>query len=291
MNNLTISIVNYNAGEYLVGCLRSLEKVQSETNFEVVIVDNASTDQSAKVAQEKFPKVIFLYNKQNVGFGRAHNQTLKKSKTEYLLILNPDVEVGAEVLRRSLEYMEKNYNVGALSPKIVFQNGKTDLAAHRGFPTPWASLLYFLGNDSFYHLTGKNTETVHEVDAITGAFFLTRKRVLEEVGYFDEDYFMYGEDIDLCFRIKKAGYKVIYFPATEVIHYKGISSGIKEHSRTKTLASLETKKRSLAAFYEAMKIFYKKHMEAKYPFFINWLVYLAIDLKWWMTSGPFQYKK
>jgi GT2 family glycosyltransferase len=158
------------------------------------------------------------------------------------------------------------------------------MTAHRGFPTPLASFLYFLGNDRLYHLTDKDMTMPHEVDAITGAFFLTRKKVLEEVGYFDEDYFMYAEDIDLCYRIKQAGYKIMYLPDVEVLHYKGISTGLKKHSQHLTKASLETRKKMTGYFYSTMKIFYDKHYKDKYPFFVNWLVYLGINVRWWLAK-------
>jgi GT2 family glycosyltransferase len=141
-----------------------------------------------------------------------------------------------------------------------------------------------LGNDSLYHLTDRNLEEIHEVDAITGAFFFTRKSVFEKVGYFDEDYFMYAEDIDLCYRIKKAGYKIMYIPKVSVLHSKGVSSGLKKHSQNISQANLETRKRSLNYFYKTMKIFYKKHYEKSYPFFINWLVYLGINLRWFLAK-------
>ncbi|MDO8429049.1 MAG: glycosyltransferase family 2 protein, partial [Candidatus Daviesbacteria bacterium] len=146
------------------------------------------------------------------------------------------------------------------------------------------SFLYFLGNDRLYHLSGEDMTKIHEVDSITGAFFFTRKSVLDKVGIFDEDYFMYAEDLDLCYRIKSAGYKIVYVPSIKVIHHKGISSGLKKQTARLSTADLETKKRSLDYFYETMKIFYKKHLEEKYPFFINWLVYLGINIKWLLAK-------
>lgn len=284
MSQLTVSIVNYNAGEYLQGVLQSLELVSDEAEMEVVVVDNASTDDSIKQAQIKFPKVKYILNKENLGFGKAHNLVLKSAKSKYLLVLNPDMVVKPGVLKTCLKYFEDNEKVGALTPKIVFGDGRVDMTAHRGFPTPWASLRYFLGDDSLYHLTKQDLTKPHPVDAITGAFLLTSKAVLDKVGYFDEDYFMFAEDIDLCYRIKQAGFKIIYLPDIQVIHFKGISSGLKQQTKEQTKANLETKQRSLDHFYSTMKIFYQKHLEKKYPFFINWLVYLGINLRWWMAK-------
>lgn len=281
---LTISIVNYNTGDYLVKCLQSIQSIENEAEIATYVVDNASSDDSIKKAQKLFPKVNFILNKVNLGFGKAHNQVLKKLNTEYALILNPDTLLGRAVISTMLKFMDENSDVGAATCKIVLPDGSIDLTAHRGFPTPLASLLYFLGIDWLYHLSLKNLNNIHEVDAISGSFFLTRKSILDNVGFFDEDFFMYAEDIDLCFRIKESGYKIMYVPDVKILHFKGVSSGLKKHSQEITTASSETKKRSLDAFYETMKSFYQKHYQKKYPAFINLLVYLGINLKWWLAK-------
>ncbi|EKD90485.1 MAG: Glycosyl transferase family 2 [uncultured bacterium] len=281
MDKLTVSIVNYNGGQFIIDCLNLVKLLSNEVSLKVYVVDNASKDGSIEKIQENFPEVETIINKENLGFGKSQNLVLKKTKDEYILILNPDVEIKKGVLKKLLEYLESHKNIGVITPKIILQNGELDLAAHRGFPTPLASFLYtFFKNDSLYHLTQRDMNEIHEVDSISGAFFLTRKDVLASVGYFDEDFFMYGEDIDLCFRIKEAGYKVVYYPEVEVIHHKGISSGLKKDTQKMTTADKETKMRSVDAFYEAMKIFYRKHYEKNYAAIVNWLVYLGINLKW-----------
>jgi GT2 family glycosyltransferase len=284
MVRLSIIIVNFNSGDYLLRCLESVKNIKDEVELDLYVVDNASTDDSFKKAKNSFKSASFIENKENLGFGKANNQVLGQVKTEYILLLNPDTELKNGTLTTLISFMDQNLGVGASTAKIVLSSGKIDLTAHRGFPNPLASFLYMLGNDSLYHLTNKNLNEIHEVDAITGAFFLTRKSVLEKVGLFDEDYFMYAEDIDLCYRIKKAGFKIMYVPTVSVLHHKGVSSGLKKHSQEITQANLETKKRSLNAFYETMKIFYKKHYEKSYPFFINWLVYLGINLRWFLAK-------
>lgn len=283
-NFLTVSIVNFNSGDYLLKCLDSLKKLASEVELEVWVVDNASTDGSLQSAKQKHPKINFIETKKNLGFGKAQNLILKKLKTGYCLILNPDTEIPAGTLSKMLDFMESNKNVGASSCKVLLDNGEIDWASHRGFPTPLASLLYFLGMDSLYHLSSRPMEKPHEVDSISGAFFLTRKSVLDKVGLFDEDYFMYGEDLDLCFRIKSAGFKIMYIPEASILHRKGVSSGLKSESQDISTADFETRQRSLNAFYSAMKIFYKKHLEKNYPSLINWLVYLGINLKWFLVK-------
>lgn len=284
MKKLTISIVNYNAGQYLLSCLESLAKIKDELDFDVFIIDNASSDDSIEKAKKEFPKYNYILNKKNLGFGKAHNTVLKKAITPYLLTLNPDCEVPKDVVSHLINFMDKNPDVGVCSPRVEKADGSLDKASHRGFPTPFASFLYyFLKNDRFYHLTNRNMDKPHEVDSVVGAFMLIRKSTLEKVGYFDEDFFLYGEDIDLCFRIKQAGFKVIYIPEVKVKHIKGVSSGIKKHSQSATSAEESTKNLALNNFYGTMKLFYKKHYEKTYPIFINRLVYLGIDIKKWLA--------
>lgn len=283
MKNLTIVVLNFNSGEYLSKCLESIKLIEDEANISTVVIDNNSFDDSLNLAQEKFKKIEFVKNPENYGFSKGYNATLKSVKEEFVLLLNPDCLLEKRVIKELLADFDEDPKVGAATGKIILSNGETDLTAHRGFPTPWASLRYALGDDSLYHLTGRLSEETHEVDAISGAFFLTKKSVLEKVGYLDERFFLYGEDIDLSLRIKKAGYKIIYDPSVKIIHYKGISSGLKKHSQEFSAANAATRKRAMNAFYGAMIIFYNKHYKNKYPFFINWLVYIGIYLRWGMA--------
>ncbi|MBI4098011.1 MAG: glycosyltransferase family 2 protein, partial [Candidatus Levybacteria bacterium] len=241
MKKLTISVVNFNGGNYLILCLASLKKVKDEIEFDVYVIDNASTDGSIEKAKGKFPEFNYILNNENLGFGKAHNLVLKKAETPYVLTLNPDTDVPPGVLSYMVKFMDENSEVGASSPRVEKADGTLDIASHRGFPSPWASFLYyFLKNDSLYHLTNRPMNQVHEVDSIVGAFMLIRKSVLDKVGYFDEDYFLYAEDIDLCYRIKKAGFKIMFVPKVKVTHAKGISSGIKKHSQEVSGASEST---------------------------------------------------
>ncbi len=285
MPELTISIVNYNAGEHLLSCLRSLKEVKDEVDFEVWVIDNASFDGAAEIIAQRYPWVHLIKNQDNLGFGKAHNQVIKKVKSPFILFLNPDSKILPGTLKFMLDYMENNLEVGAASCKVEKPDGTLDWASHRGFPTPWASFLYFFfKNDRLYHLTDRDMEVPHEVDSIVGAFFLTRREVLEKVGNFDEDYWLYAEDIDLCYRIKQAGYKVMYVPQVKIIHLKGVSSGIKGHSQKFTTATLASKRRALDSFYYTMILFYKKHLAKDYPTFVNWLVYTGINLKWFFAK-------
>lgn len=285
MAKLSIVIVNYNAGTYLTECLSSLEKVRGELDFDIWVVDNDSRDGSLEAAEKKFPRAKFIKNKDNLGFGKANNIALKQIKTEYILLLNPDSEVIPGTLKYMVEYMEQEIQVGVATCRVEKEDGSLDWASHRGFPTPWASFLYyFLKDDSLYHLTNQDLSKTHEVDAVAGAFFITRKSVLDKVGLFDEDYFLYAEDLDLCYRVKQEGFKVMYVPEVKIIHHKGISSGLKKHSQQISTATEESKVKAFNSFYETMIIFYKKHLAINYPFFINWLVYIGINLKWWLDK-------
>lgn len=279
IKTLTIAILNFNSGEYLLHCLESINAVKGEAKLSVAVIDNNSTDNSFQNAKFKFKDIEFIENKDNTGFSKGYNPALKKIRTEFVLLLNPDCILRKGVIKKILEDFGDE-TIGAASCKIILPDGKVDLTAHRGFPTPWASLLYVLGNDSLYHLTNQLTDRIHEVDAIAGAFFMTKKSTLEKVGFLDERFFLYGEDIDLCLRIKKAGFKIIYDPSVEITHYKGISSGLKKHSRELSEADIETRTKARDAFYEAMIIFYNKHYKNKYPFFISWLVYLGVYTNW-----------
>lgn len=281
MHKLTISIVSFNSDGYLLDCLDSIRKISDEAHVKVWIVDNNSNDGSIKSAKENFPDYQYVINPNNLGFSKAQNIALKKTNTEYVLILNPDSKLIPGVIKHMLEFMDKNPDVGVSSCMVEKEDGLIDWASHRGFPTPWTSFKYYiLGDDTLYHLKGSDMSKPHEVDSISGAFFLTRKSVLDKVGLFDENFFMYGEDLDLCLRIKKAGYKVMFVPDVKIVHYKGVSSGLKTHSQKITTAGSETRVKAFNSFYESMKIFYKKHYEKEYPFFINWLVHLGINLKW-----------
>jgi GT2 family glycosyltransferase len=283
--SLSICILDYNAGDLLLECLESIYQVRNQINLDIWIIDNASFDHSAQNAKKKFPKVNLVLNNENLGFSKGNNIALRKITNEYILILNPDTRILAETLPYMLDFMAKNPDVGAASCRVEKVDGSLDWASHRGFPTPDAAFkYYFLKDDSLYHLTKKDLNRPHEVDSIVGAFFLTRKSVLGKVGLFDEDYFMYGEDLDLCFRIKKAGFKVMYLPEVKVIHYKGVSSGIKAHSVEISTATKKSRQKAFNAFYQSMSLFYKKHLQKKYPFFVNWLVYLGINIKWWLAK-------
>lgn len=283
--DLSVVIVSYNTKELLAGCLKSVKIAAKNLEAEVFVVDNNSHDGSAQMVKKDFPWVKLMENADNLGFSKANNQAIKKARGKYVLILNPDTRVLPDTFTKMIKFMDKNPQVGVATCRVEFPNGNLDVDCRRHFPTPWRSFCHFSGLSKLFkgskifdqynygYLPNKNE---HEVDACVGAFMIVPKQAIKKVGVFDEDFFFYGEDLDWCWRFKEAGYKIVYTPITKIIHYKGASSGIKESSRQLTKATKESKTKALKESIRAMRIFYKKHFENKYPFFINWLMYLAM---------------
>lgn len=293
MIDLSIIIVSYNTKDFVPDCLTSIHKTIKKHSYEVFVVDNASTDESVK-ATEKFinekgyKNMYSIESKINLGFSKANNVGVKRSKGRYVLFLNPDTVIYENTIDYLIDYMDKNKKVGALTCKLSMPNGEIDDASHRGFPSPWNSLTYFSGLSKFfpkiklfsgYSQGWKDLSKTHEIDALAGAFMLVRREAGEEVKWWDEDYFFYGEDLQFCFNLIEKDWKIMYVPEVSILHYKGVSGGIKKVSQKITTANRETKKRVTKARFSAMRIFYKKNYQKKYPAFINWLVFSGISLK------------
>jgi len=285
---LSIIILNFNAESFLKQCLLSLRDHQT-ADYEIIVVDNDSSDGSEDMVKRQFPEIKLVTSDRNLGFAGGNNLGVKEAQGQYLLFLNPDTTVPGETIPTMLAYMEAHPDVGLATCYVeLAKNGQIDPACHRGFPTPWASFCYFgkleklfpkIKLFSGYHLWYKDLSKTHEIDSPSGTFYLVRHHVIDQVGSFCEDYFMYAEDLDLSYRIKQAGYKIMFVPDVKIIHFKGVSSGIKEHSQNVTTANTATKIRSISAFYDTMGLFYKKHLAEKYPYVLNWLVYIAITAK------------
>jgi len=287
--DLSLIIVSYNTKEFLKGCIESIYKTTKNINFEIIVVDNASSDGTIEILKKlQTENFQLIENKENLGFSKANNLGVKKAQGRYLLFLNPDVVVHAEALEGMVKFMDEHEDAGAATCKLIMPNGQIDDASHRGFPTPWNAFAHFsglakvLGKTKLfggYNLGFKDFTKTHEIDALAGAFMLVRRKAGEEAGWWDEDYFFYGEDIEFCYILKQAGWKIYYVPEYSTLHYKGVSGGLKKVSRDITTASKETRKRTTKARFNAMRLFYKKHYEQKYPWFITRLVYLGISLK------------
>lgn len=263
---LSVVIVSYNTKELLSNCLHSLKKVEKELDFEVIVSDNGSIDGSVELVKEKFPNTILIENKINLGFAKGNNVAKKYCRGECVLFLNSDTEVYPHTLKKTVEYLKSHPEVGALTCKLILPSGKLDKDARRRFPTPKISFKrLFLGNTRDYWYEDVDPDIVQEVDVIQGAYFLVEKKLLDKVGWFDEDYFLDGEDIDLCWKIKESGYKIVYYPVAKTLH-------VKKASKKKL------KRRSRSSGVRAMEIFYRKHLWSRYPIFINWLVVIGIRL-------------
>lgn len=275
MTKLTIVIVNYNVRFFLEQCLLSVQKAITEVPSEVYVVDNNSVDGSVEMVRAKFPWVKVIANKENTGFSKANNQAMRIADGEYVLLLNPDTVIEEDTLKKVVDFMDAHPDAGGLGVKMVDGKGKFLPESKRGLPTPETSFYkifgisrIFPGSKKFnrYYLGHLSNEEVHEIEILSGAFMLMRKKALDKVGLLDEAFFMYGEDIDLSWRIILGGYKNYYFPETRIIHYKGES----------------TKKGSLNyvyVFYNAMVIFAKKHFSESNARMFSFFIQMAIWLR------------
>lgn len=291
MIDLSIIIVSYNSGDFLKKCIDSIYE-SSIKNFEVIVVDNASKDNSVWEMRKFGSKIKLIENKKNVGFSRANNIGIKKSSGKYVLFLNPDTLVNKDTFETLISFMDKTKNAGVITSRVILPNGKLDDSCHRGFPTPWNAFCYFSGLEKIfprsklfagYHMGWEDYNKTHEIDACAGSFMLVRKEAGEQIGWWDEDFFFYGEDLDFCMEIKNKGWKIYYYPHVSTTHFKGVSSGIKKISKEVTTADLETKRFATKHRFLAMKTLYNKHYLNRYPRFITWLLFRAIDIKYWLA--------
>ena len=280
--DLAIIIVNYNVRDLLRDCLASILASNFAVSYAVYVIDNHSMDGSAAMVRAEFPTVNLYEQPANSGYPAANNVGLRavgfgsegKAIPRYVLLLNPDTVLGPQVLAEMWAFMESHPEAGAVGPKLVRQDGSLDKACRRSFPSP-ANAFYRLSGLSRlfprhprfgrYNLEYLDPDQLAEVDSLAGSFMWIRGSVLQTVGLLDERFFMYGEDIDLCYRIKERGWKIYYDPAVTVLHYKGASS------RQRSAASIRH-------FYRAMRLFYDKHYGPRTFFLFNWLIYLSIAI-------------
>jgi GT2 family glycosyltransferase len=272
---VSVVIVSYNVREHLLDALRALY-ASNNVSIEAAVVDNASADGSVDAVEAQFPQTTVVRNDSNVGFGKASNCGLTRSRGEFVLLLNPDVMVAQDCVRTLADFLIANPTAGAAGPRLTRPDGTLDLAARRGFPTPRAAFYrltllsrLFPKSRRFnrYNVGYLPDDQVHEIDAGTAACLMLRRSAIEQVGPFDPDYFMYGEDLDLCFRLKQAGWKIFYVPAAVATHVKGASS------RQATSAMLRE-------FHRSMWIFHRKHYASGLPAPANGLVWLGIWSRW-----------
>jgi O-antigen biosynthesis protein len=274
---LTVVIVNYNVKYFLEQCLISVQKACEGITAEVYVVDNNSVDGSVAMVAEKFPWALLIANTENTGFSKANNQAMRLAKGEYVLLLNPDTVVQEDTFRKVVQFMDEHPDAGGLGVRMVDGKGNFLPESKRGLPTPAVAFYKIFGLSALfpksprfgrYHLGNLSADETHEIEILSGAFMLMRKKTLDQVGLLDEAFFMYGEDIDLSWRIIQGGWKNYYYPDTRIIHYKGES----------------TKKGSLNyvyVFYNAMVIFATKHFSERHAKWFSFFIQLAI----WLRAG------
>jgi len=242
---LSIVIVSYNVRRYLDKCLESVAIALEGIEGEVFVVDNASSDDTMTNLPPRYPWVRFIANDENVGFARANNLAIRQAQGQYVLLLNPDTTVGEHTLREAVSFMDAHPEAGGAGVKMHNEDGTVAPESRRAIPTPWVSALKMLGFTRRYYMSHLPWDEPCQIEVISGAFCLLRHDALREVGLLDEDFFMYGEDIDLSYRLLKGGWQNWYLPLP-IVHYKGKSTR-------------KTDYRYVHVFYQAMLIFFRKH--------------------------------
>ncbi len=291
---LSIIILNYNTKKVALDSVASIEKNYprevADGAFQIILADNGSPDKSLQAftaykKQTKIKLFTVVDNKSNIGFAKGNNKGVSLAKGKYVLFLNPDTIVYSKTLTRMISFMDATPDAGAATCRVELPNGDIDEASHRGFPTPWNAFTHFSGLEKIfphsrlfagYTRGWEDISKIHTVPSIVGAFLLVRKSVGEAIGWWDEDYFFYGEDLQFCFDIWKSGYKIYYVPDVKILHYGGVSSGIKKKSAAITTANNETRKKVQQYRFDAMRIFYKKNYAYHHPLF-SWIVMQGIN--------------
>jgi len=281
--DLSVIIVSYNVSSFLDQALTTLKDSARGLEYEVYVVDNASIDKSVSMIREKHSWVKLIENDCNLGFARANNQALSRATGRHVLLLNPDTVLRRDTIKTMINFLDEHPEAGVAGCKVINPDGSLQLACRRGFPTPGVAFFKMVGLSNLfpksktfgaYNLTYLDPDSVTEVDAVSGSFMMLRKEVFDKVGFLDEDFFMYGEDLDICYRVKQAGWKVFYVPYTEIIHFKGES--------TKTVTTLK----SIHDFYKAMQIFVDKHYAGWSKRLIpRWLLSVGIYFKMTWVYG------
>jgi hypothetical protein len=275
MMDLSISIVNHNNKECLAACLESIYIHAPDLRFEVIVVDNGSSDGSTEFVRQAFPLATVIENSENRGFVRANNQGIRASQGRYVLSLNNDAIIRDGTLGGLVQFMNEHPDVGVCGPKVLNQDGSFQYQCRRSFPTISSSLFYFLklhrlfpASERFgrYLMTHRDCDEGGQVDSVSGCCLMVRREVIEKVGVLDENFVMYGDDLDWCYRIKQAGWKVWYVPDVQIVHLGGQSS--------RRLPG-----KCIVWFYRAMVIFYRKHYAPRHTFVVSWMVYAGIWLK------------
>lgn len=288
---LSVIIASYNTCHLLDECLHALtEAVEPAGGLEIIVVDNASADGSPAMVAAKYPQVTLIASDVNLGFAAANNRGTAVARGQYVLFLNSDTRVSSEALLQPLAYLQAHPEIGAVTVKLLYPTGQRDPDNHRGFPTPWNALCHFAGLGHVfpnaplfngYYQSYQDFDCTHPVDVIAGSFMMMPMALCRQLGGWDETYFFYGEDIDFCYRIRQAGYQIIYYPHVAVLHYKGASSGLRKESAAIARPSKETRVKIARESIRAMKIFYRKFYSQQYPRPLTAFVLAGIQLRGW----------
>ena len=289
--DLSVVIVNYNTRQLLDDCLTSLLAAEAPAGGrEIIVVDNASRDGSQALVRENYPSVQLIASEVNRGFSAANNMGMAVANGRTILFLNSDTRLEPDALVRPLAYLDEHPKVGALTVRLIYPTGVRDPDNHRGFPTPWNAICHFSGLSKLfpgnpryngYFQSYADMSQTHPVDVIAGSYMLMPMALCRELGGWDETYFFYGEDIDFCYRIRQAGYQIIYYPHVEVLHYKGASSGLRKESAKIAKPPRETRIKVAKESVRAMKIFYRKFYRQQYPWLVTAVVLAGIQVRGW----------
>jgi GT2 family glycosyltransferase len=279
--DLSVLVASYNTRELLAACLATLARATETLRTEIIVVDNSSSDGSCEMVARDFPEVRLLRNTRNEGFAKANNRALTESRGRFVLLLNPDTLIPQDTIEPMVRFLEAHPRVGMAGCRVDRPDGRLDEACKREFPTPLTAIARFLSLDRLfprstalaaYSKLGSDPSGRYEVDAVVGAFMLVRRETVDDVGGLDEDFFMFGEDLDWCYRVKRKDWKVYYVGDYHVVHHKGAATRQDPH-------------RMNWHFHRSMFLFHRKHLVDHYPFFVNWLVYAGITMRYALKSA------
>jgi len=285
--DLSIIIVNWNAKDYILNCIESIKENTKKINYEIIVVDNNSTDDSINCIRNKFSNVKLIENEENIGFSAANNRGIKIASGDYVLLLNPDTIIIEDALDKMVNYISHHKDIGILGPRLLGEDGKLRPGAHRSIPTPAIALTRILmlskifKNSKYfnkYNMNYLDENKIHKVEAVSGACMLIRRDFINEKGMLDEDYFMYGEDLDYCYKANDSKWEVVYYPKSVVIHYQGKSSSQQYLKANRW-------------FNESMEIFYKKNLKNNYNVIVNFLVLFGLKFKSWLDYIKIKFLK
>lgn len=280
MDDLTIIIITHNDREYIKDCLKNVFDSVTRRTYRVIVVDNGSEDGTPSILRRLYENLHIIQNSENVGYAKANNQGITASRSRYVLLLNPDTRVPSNMIEDTINIMDSYADIGILGVKLVRPNETLDYACRRMFPNHLDYLFRGLGLNklfpkshifSRYNLTFLNPDIPVDVEAVAGAFTLARRSAIDQVSGLDENFFIYGEDLDWCYRFRKAGWRVYYYPAIQVLHHKGGTTS-------------RYPQKMLYQFYRSNFLLYRKHIAAHTFFFVNWLIYFGLWISFILSS-------